>query len=234
MKLLHALLALSLSCLLLPGTAIAEFDEGLTAYNKKDYATALREWKPLAAQGNASAQSNLGVMYENGQGVAQDYKEAVRLYRLAAAQGNANGQSNLGVMYQNGQVVAQDYKEAVKWFRLAADQGDADAQRNLGAMYDSGEGVPKDDKESEAYRNTKIRNLPLIRKIGAKICQNGRVQMGHEQIKVVSVGYVEGITDDKVKIRVSRTYFKSNPSLSPSGFSPSIIWDDPMNWYLCR
>lgn len=90
------------------------------------------------------------------------------------------------------------------------------------------------DLLSEAHQQTKLRNLPLIRKIGAQICQNGMVRVGYEQIKVVSVGYVEGITDDKVQIRVSRAYFKSNPSVSPGGFSPSIIWDDPMNWDLCR
>ena len=46
-----------------------------------DYATALREWRPFAEQGNASAQFNLGVMYGNGQGVTLDYAEAVRVDR---------------------------------------------------------------------------------------------------------------------------------------------------------
>jgi hypothetical protein len=90
------------------------------------------------------------------------------------------------------------------------------------------------DLLSEAYQQTKRRNLPLIRKIGAQICKNETVQVGYTPIDVVYVGYVEGITDDKVQIRVSRAYFKSNPSVSPGGFSPSIIWDDPMNWDLCR
>jgi hypothetical protein len=44
----------------------ADFQEGWDAYTKKDYATALREWKPLAEQGNADAQHNLGFMYEKG------------------------------------------------------------------------------------------------------------------------------------------------------------------------
>ena len=46
------------------------------------------KWYRLAAeQGYDIAQYNLGVMYENGQGVPQDYKEAVKWYRLAAEQG---------------------------------------------------------------------------------------------------------------------------------------------------
>lgn len=87
---------------------------------------------------------------------------------------------------------------------------------------------------SDAYRQTKLRNMPMVRKIGAKICQTGMVRMGYEPVKVVSVGYVERMTDDKVQIRLSNAYFKSNPTLSPGGFLPSIIWDDPMNWDLCE
>ena len=68
------------------------------AYQRHDYATALRLLQPYAAQGDASAQYNLGLMYEKGLGVPQDYNEAVKLYRLAAAQGNAPAQSNLGSM----------------------------------------------------------------------------------------------------------------------------------------
>jgi len=136
------------ACLLLSMAAYAGFDEGLAAYKKKDYATALKEWEPLASQGNAVAQTVIGVMYDLGQGAPQDYKEAVKWYRLAADQGNANAQNSLGMKYVNGQGVPQDYKEAVKWYRLAADQGNANAQTNLGAMYDNGHGVPQDYKEA--------------------------------------------------------------------------------------
>jgi TPR repeat protein len=80
----------------------ADFNKGLTAAQSGDFATALKEWKPLAEEGNAAAQNNLGLMYHNGWGVPQDYKEAARLYRLAAEQGDADAQSNLGVMYERG------------------------------------------------------------------------------------------------------------------------------------
>ncbi len=65
----------------LAAPAWAGFDEGVAAYNRGDYATALREWRPLAEQGDASAQLNLGSMYDAGVGVSQDYAEAVRWYR---------------------------------------------------------------------------------------------------------------------------------------------------------
>jgi len=89
-------------------------------------------------QGTASAQANLGVMYEYEQGVAQDYAEAVKWYRLAGAQGNAPAQFNLGVMYANGLGVAKDLNEAQRLLKLAADQNVeaaaealADVQRQL-------------------------------------------------------------------------------------------------------
>ena len=69
-----------------------DLEDGFAAVQKGDFATALRLWKPLAEQGNASAQTNLGVMYDNGQGVAQDYKTAVKWYTLAAEQGDAKAQ----------------------------------------------------------------------------------------------------------------------------------------------
>ena len=122
----------------------ADFQKGLTAYESGDYATALREWKPLAKQGNASAQHNLGVMYENGEGVPKNYKTAVKWYRGAAKQGYASAQTNLGVMYKEGLGEPQNYKTAVKWYRLAAEQGFASAQFILGVMYGRGKGVIQD------------------------------------------------------------------------------------------
>ena len=149
MKLLRlSLLSLFLSLSWLPATSFAGFAEGVAAYNKGDFATALREWKPFADQGYANAQNNLGFMYKNGQGVVQDFKEAVRWYRLAADQGDANGQANLGRMYDKGEGVAQDFKEALRLYRLAAGQGNTVGQFNLGNCYDKGQGVPQDYKEA--------------------------------------------------------------------------------------
>ena len=125
----------------------ADFDKGLDAYGQGEFKTAYNEWIPLAEQGNASAQYNLGLMYENGRGVLQDDKQAVYWYRKAAEQGNVAGQTNLGLMYANGRGVPQDDKQAVYWYRKAAEQGDAVGQYNLGVMYANGIGVLQDDKQ---------------------------------------------------------------------------------------
>jgi TPR repeat protein len=122
-------------------SASADFQKGLTAAQSGDFATALREWRPLAEQGNATAQFFLGTMYERGRGVPKNDKTAVKWYRLSAEQGNARAQYNLGVMYDEGQGVPQDYKTATKWYKLAAEQGYASAQTTLGGMYAMGKGV---------------------------------------------------------------------------------------------
>ena len=108
----------------------ADFKKGVTAYDKKDYATALREWKPLAEQGYASAQFDLGFMYEKGRGILQNYKTAVKWYRLAAEQGDALAQNNLGYMYDKGRGVPQDYIRAHMWYNIAASSGNKGASKN--------------------------------------------------------------------------------------------------------
>jgi len=141
-----------------PNSGSADLKNGLTAYKSGDYATALREWEPLAKQGYADAQTFLGIMYEKGQGVPQDYKTAVKWLRLAAERGYAPAQPNLGVMYEYGLGVPQDYKIAVKWFRLAAEQGYAFAQLKLGAMYAKGQGVIRDYVYAHMWGNIAASN----------------------------------------------------------------------------
>ena len=104
-----------------------DLEDGVDAYRSKDYETAYKLWLPLAEQGDVEAQVNLGVMYDNGQGVLQDYKEAIKWYRLAAQQGHASAQFNLGSMYYKGLGVPQDYVLAHMWINLAASNGDEDA-----------------------------------------------------------------------------------------------------------
>src|SRR5262245_28109233 len=98
----------------------AGFDEGKAAAERGDYATALREWQPLAESGDPAAENAIGVLYANGWGVNQNPTEAARWFRKAADHDFAQAQSNLAFAYQNGDGVRQDYDEAVKWYLKAA------------------------------------------------------------------------------------------------------------------
>jgi uncharacterized protein len=135
-------------------------DAAYAAYRKGDYATVLQLARPLAAEGDARAQSMLGLVYYRGRGMAQDHNEAVKWFRRAADQGDAAAQFNLGVMFSEGQGVPQDYAEAAKWYRLAADQGDAQAQYNLGLSYARGEAGEADNVSAYMWFNLAAAHFP--------------------------------------------------------------------------
>ena len=121
-----------------------DFDKGMEAYERGDYATALDDLRPLAEEGRVEAEFQLGVMYFLGVGVPQDVVEAVKWYQKAAEQGHVVAQVMVALQHET----MRDHAEAAKWYRKAADQGNADAQYSLGVLYDRGQGVPQDDAEA--------------------------------------------------------------------------------------
>ena len=121
----------------------ADYNKGWEAYKSGEYATALREFKPLANNGDAASQHKLSLMYFNGLGVSQDYKTGHKWLKLSVEQDYAGAQNTLGYMYFNGLGVSKDVKNALKWFRLSAKQGNKGGQSHLGLMYSFGQGVPQ-------------------------------------------------------------------------------------------
>ena len=120
-----------------PGRAPASPADNISAVD-------LQQLKTRGAQGNASAQNQLGQLYANGRGVPQDYATAQGWYEKAAAQGNGWAQNQLGQMSADGRGMPQDYKKARQWWEQAAAQSVAQAQYNLGQLYANGRGVPQD------------------------------------------------------------------------------------------
>jgi len=90
------------------------------AYDRTNYATALRVWLSAAKKGNAKAQIYVGEIYEKGLGITTNYEEAARWYQKAADQNYASAQMNLGFLYEKGLGVQQDSALAAKWYRKAA------------------------------------------------------------------------------------------------------------------
>jgi TPR repeat protein len=124
---------LSLAALVAAVPALADFHAGLEAFQKGDYTTAVKEWRPLAEDGDPIAQFNLGLLYLDGHGVPQSYAEAVNWFRRAAEQDYAPAQHNLGAMYGSGQGVKRDYVQAYKWLNICAAKGNTGCvtQRDL-------------------------------------------------------------------------------------------------------
>ena len=155
--------------LVLTAPGWAGIDEGKAAYSRGDYATAVRQYRPLAENGDANAQYNLGIMYAKGRGVPRDDAKAVQWLRKAAEQGFDRAQLMVGVMYAEGRGVPQDYVQGHMWIALAVAGSPpgkarekavkyrdlfatemspaqiAEAQHNLGSRYAEGRGVPRDD-----------------------------------------------------------------------------------------
>jgi hypothetical protein len=89
------------------------------AWDRANYATALKVWMPAAEGGNADAQTNVGEIFERGLGGDPNYEASLIWYRKAAEQGNARAQFNLGTMYEQGLGVPKSQMEALNWYRLA-------------------------------------------------------------------------------------------------------------------
>ena len=107
------------------------WEDGYAAYRRKDYITAVAQWKIVADSGNPQAQSLLGLMHFFGQGVPQNYATALSWLHLAAAQGEPKAQFKLGSMHVNGQGVKRDNVRAAMWFILASESGHPQAQKAL-------------------------------------------------------------------------------------------------------
>ena len=138
------------------GTAIAgPSEDASAAYERRDYAAALKGYRALAARGDAKAQVWLGRMYEYGYGVAENDAEALRWYRAAADKGNGQAMDLLSYRYEFGEGVEKSEAEADRWgraavvaFRSAAARGDAEAMNELAKHYHDGTSVKQDDAKA--------------------------------------------------------------------------------------
>jgi hypothetical protein len=122
----------------------SEIASGDAAEKQKDYGQAMQWYQKAAAQGDATADYDIGILYDKGFGVPQDRGQAMEWFQKAAARGDAPAEYKIGQYYRAGLGVTQDYSQAMQWFQKAAAQGNADAENGIGTLYGSGGGVPQD------------------------------------------------------------------------------------------
>ena len=138
---------LVLLCLAAP--VRADFMEGWRAYQRGEFATALRHWTRLAKDGDPVAQYNVGVIYDEGTGVKRDGTKVVAWWRKAADQGHRMAQHNLALLFiERGG--GQNFERAAHWLKRAAASGFVRSQYSLAKMYAAGLAVEKDDKRALA------------------------------------------------------------------------------------
>ena len=125
------------------------------AYQRvNDFSAALIQYRKAAEQGYASAQNNLGAMYQLGQGVPKDLTQAIAWVRKAAANGDPTAQFSLGVVYENGNGVQKDLAQAIDWYRKAAEQGHPAARAKLGPLVAAMEAARKESEKQGAAKKS--------------------------------------------------------------------------------
>lgn len=128
----------------------------------KDIRKAAEWYEKAAIQGHAKAQTGLGLLYVNGNGVPQDYVKGVDWLQKAAAQGDAEAQLHLGWLYRDSKGIPKDPAKALVWWQNAADRGFAHAQFILGVIYNNGEIVPRNvDKTIEYWQKAVMQEYPI-------------------------------------------------------------------------
>jgi uncharacterized protein len=132
-----------------PVAAIAgPMEDGDAAYHRKDYAAAMRHWKPLAAAHNAAALVDLAILYYSGLGVVRDYHLAYVYLSEASDLGDPQADYLLAALYRDGTGVERDQAKALALFRKAAEQDVPGAEFDLGLMHFLGNGAPADYREA--------------------------------------------------------------------------------------
>jgi hypothetical protein len=92
------------------------YEDGLAAFDRGDYAAALRAWLPLAEQGHRTAQFSVAVLHEKGLGTPPDLREAARWYLKAAQQGDLEAAYNVATFYAAGTGFDRDEEQARRWY----------------------------------------------------------------------------------------------------------------------
>lgn len=122
----------------------------------RDTVTRIDELRPVAEQGSAEEQYNLGLQYEKAR--PRDHREAVRWYRMAAMQRHAGAFYRLCALSDMGRGIPQDYQEALRWCRLAADHRHGAAMFLIATYYEKARGVPKDVVQAYQWYNLAAAN----------------------------------------------------------------------------
>lgn len=130
------------------------------AFDRADYATALKIWLPMADAGDPEAQTYVGEIFEKGLGIKPDYSTAAAWYRKAAEQGFSRAQINLGNLYEKGWGVPKDKAIALNWYRRASGVQD-DSLQYASTVEITSEAQKELDslREEVAFKNKQLDDL---------------------------------------------------------------------------
>jgi uncharacterized caspase-like protein len=136
------------------------------AFDRANYATALKVWLPLAEQGDQAAQTYVGEIFEKGLGVPPDYAVAATWYRRAAERGYARAALNLGNLYERGLGVPRDPAQALSWYRRAGGAKEVTFEITPAAATTTAEVTQLRAEVGELRRELEARDKELVRTQG--------------------------------------------------------------------
>ncbi|MEA3456805.1 MAG: tetratricopeptide repeat protein [Campylobacterota bacterium] len=120
------------------------YNNGLKAYQAKQYTPALKYFYVSARHHNINAYVELGAMHEYGIGTGTNLQTAFYWYQKAAKRNHPRAQYQLGHLYETGTGVGKDMKSATFWYQKAAKNGNKKAKVRLSG---------KDPKDKSADSN---------------------------------------------------------------------------------
>lgn len=123
---MHRLAYSTLLCLALIASELSANDaleQGIRAFDKKDYQLAHKLWLPLAEKDIAEAQLFMAVLYRYGFGVDRDPTQSAKWFERSAHNGDVDAQNEVAFIYEQGWGVKQNPAEAERWYEIVRQQG---------------------------------------------------------------------------------------------------------------
>ncbi len=174
MKFFSPIFITLLLCVVFPILSYADqLEDAITAIENKNFEEAYELLQPLAEEGNAAAQTRLGALYVNGQGIERDLTKGLSWIMKAAAQGdetarkiafklcldlvnqgNTSVMYNLGYMCLNGWGGEYDTNVCLGWLENAGKIGHERSARMLAKIYTEGMfGITPDEEKATYWKD---------------------------------------------------------------------------------
>ena len=135
-----------------PIAVLADFEAGLAAYQEQDFATALKEWRPLAEHGDLESRFYLSLMYLRGEGVAKDTARAYEWFDFGGAPTSAKEDESPGHIIEDA--VPRKFGSSV----LAVHVGSIDDLDGMFSLVDAirayGDDYRREDLDGDRIRYT--------------------------------------------------------------------------------
>lgn len=210
--------AVLLPALLLTATpALADVKQGVEAWERGDYKSAVAQWRPIAVAGDPDAQFNLGQAYKLGRGVPVDLAQAEQWYRRAVESGHLQAEDNLGLVL----FTANKREEAMTYLARAAARGEPRAQYVMGTAHFNGDLAERD--WARAYALTKRASDAGLQIASARLAQLDRLIPLEERQRGLAMLPDMERSEQRTRLAAATAAMPAAPKPAPSAVKPARV-----------